>query len=491
MKHKRLKTYLLNGILLFGIILFTHSCQKDENVASETLGGIKIERISLYDFNNSVSHSDIYNRIDSFFDINSNSSSDKFSKIDENSEFTILTDEIIAIYDNDYTSYTFTVDMETENETFYNLVLKVDNQSEIISSKFFEYQPSSDWLLDTNQHFTGILDIVNNDFFDTSGLVYSKNSSPCVGSVVSRWVCNKGNNHSPIDALDNPDLTCTSWTTQTTIEYVPCSGGSGTPPNGNGDGVPVDGGTYTGGGGTSNNDNTNNDNEPNLNEDTVINPPRDTKDKDEVDCTYANLLLSFDSVKNLIQNLNTDDNLSLNYEKGHQINTADNGDLSAPNINGNPNSTSIQVSVNEQGTVTGFIHTHYDGLVPNFSIEDIRTLDAIFHQRVANNKPITDVIMILVSRGGVYATVISDPNKLLANGGALHTNAFKRIKERYDRLFKKDQTAEKVERLMIDRRKTLSKYGLSLLKAKSDLSGWQVVKPNPNNSNKTKYEDCN
>jgi hypothetical protein len=218
------------------------------------------------------------------------------------------------------------------------------------------------------------------------------------------------------------------------------------------------------------------------------------QDDSDLDCSYINSLLLNDDFKLLIQNLNTNANLSLNYEKGFQLNFDTNDNLTASPIDGNPNSTSIQVNINQSGNTIGFIHTHYNGLVPNFSIEDIRTFDAIFAERVENNKTLNELTMILISSSGVYAVLIDDYNKLLTEGGNLHTNEFNKIggiKYKYDNVFRKPMSAEKVERLMVDNANTLNKFGLSLMKAKSDLSGWRKVIPDPNNSNKTKYEDCN
>ena len=45
MKHKRLKTYLKLGILLFGIFTIVIACQKDDNISTEQNSEYQIPKI--------------------------------------------------------------------------------------------------------------------------------------------------------------------------------------------------------------------------------------------------------------------------------------------------------------------------------------------------------------------------------------------------------------------------------------------------------------
>jgi hypothetical protein len=329
--------------------------------------------------------------------------------------------------------------------------------------------------------------------------ISARAASSCVVGLDYEWECNLGNNHAP----NTPNTSCTSWEIIITPVYGPCPETIDAGDSSSGGGFPVDTGNPSGGGGTTDNDTDNNNNDDGnppddgencivdangncLTDDTTPLPPRSINP-----CSYIDTLLANDDIKNLIEELNTDAKLSLNYEKGYQFTTADDGSISSTQIDGNPNENSIQVLLNDQGTVTGFVHVHYDGLVPNFSIDDIKTFNGMYQWRKFKGKPLKDLTIMVISRSGVYALVIDDESKFATEGFKLHEAGFGTIKEEYEDIFDKETNPEKVERFMIDDNLTLSNYGLTLMKAKDDLSGWQKVEPHPTNSNKTTYEDCN
>lgn len=412
-------------------------------------------------------------------------------------DFNIIEDkEIYSFTDSLYTTYTIAIQKENQpDSTFSNLVVKYHHET-LLETIILNYKPTqnylNNYLIDRQTPFQGTIQY---ESINLSNINLSLNKG-C--TRVSHTYCNWSEGNVPGE-VHTAGPNCTEsfmWTEVTVIcnpEPTPIA--------------TIDAGNSSGGGGTGIGD-------PNdINTSPVHIEPCDTsggftdnsgcgglndddqnqQDDSDLDCSYLNSLLN-DDFKLLIQNLNTNANLSLNYEKGFQLNFDTNDNLTALPIDGNPNSTSIQVNIDQSGNTIGFIHTHYNGLVPNFSIEDIRTFDAIFAERVENNKTLNELTMILISSSGVYAVLIDDYNKLLTEGGNLHTNEFNKkggIKENYDAVFEYETNSEKIERLMIDNANTLNKFGLSLMKAKSDLSEWQKVTPDPNNSNKTKYEDCN
>ena len=213
--------------------------------------------------------------------------------------------------------------------------------------------------------------------------------------------------------------------------------------------------------------------------------------ENEEPCNKITSLLALTEIKNRIQNLKTQATLNLSYEKGYDINL-DGTSLSITENNGEPNDTFIKVSVNEQGTTICFIHSHFNGnrMQPQFSIEDIRTLNAIYQYRKYNNKPLDDLTVIVVSQAGVYALVIKDYNVFSSKGNKLHTSKFNNLKYKYEKKFPKVQNlmseAEDMENIIL---KNVNSYGLSLFKANDDLSGWKELKINAQNETTTR--PCN
>lgn len=508
MKQKRLKDYLKIGSLLFGIFLVILACQEESfDKHQETIQKKKLKRITLNELNYRIGNSNDYSKLSAMFDVNKPKTTNYQNRLETSDNAYLLTDEIAVVEKENATFYTFKIESDATGNEFYNLVVAMDESNAIRSTRILEYIPSEYWLQDTSQHFNGEVKIHENDIFsvsDINNMFSARSSNQCVTGVTGEWECGAGNNHPPGHPSCTPENNAVTEFI-ITVHWGPCpetidAGDSG----GGGGGFPVDGGnTGGGGGGTSdgssgnNNDDNGNpsDNRENcildsngncLTDDTTPLPPRTINP-----CAYIDGFLTNDNIKDLIEDLNTDANLSLNYEKGYQFTKTNDGSLIPTAIDGDANDHSIQVLLNDQGTVTGFVHTHYDGLVPNFSIEDIRTFNAMYQWRKFNQKSLGDLTIMVISRGGVYALVIDDEDKFAAEGYKLHESEFKKIKKQYEKVFKKQTNPEKVERLMIDKDITLSNYGLSLMKAKDDLSGWQKVEPHPTNSNKTSYEDCN
>jgi len=227
--------------LLLLLVLFL-GCDKDEVINTEIPQSQKVYEITLNDFNSRVNYDSTYQSISSYFDVN-RTSTKTASELSANSNVVILTDEITVVELEHNLSYTFKVLTETEGNIFYNLVVETDFENNILSSVFYEYTPSDEWLLDSEQPFTGYVDIVNNDIFNVDDLFASKRFGRCVDNAELQQICTGGWE----DVPNPPGIECQGWSTVLVISYVPCTGGGigNTPPD---SGVPVTGGNIGPGG---------------------------------------------------------------------------------------------------------------------------------------------------------------------------------------------------------------------------------------------------
>ena len=484
-------------VLLLLLLMAIVSCEKEDlsmdhpNVNSEhelpfTFKSVTLNGQSLKQFSPTIGR-----RVDQL-------NAGTFQKSSNQNTTIIDTSYVKVLQSEEFDSYIFRVTDSTLSNNHYKNYVIVEIRDSIVNQYMVNYYLDESNAIDTS------LSTVEPIFGDD---LINQVQYKCGGSNISvTWVdgyytenrCSAGGEHTVGDgaySASNPggcqawgttqmatrSYTAGSWQTQT-IAAEPCSGGGG------GGGSSSGGGGSSGGG--SNNNPPDDDDPETIGIGIVPNLPPLTKNP----CQHLDKLLANSVLKQNIQSLKTPTTLSLNYEKGFQISSTSTGGFNTNPIHGNTNSNSITVTIDQQnGTTTGFIHTHYNGLVPNFSIEDIKTFSAIYQWRKYRQKPLDQLTIMVVSNGGVYALVIDDESKFSVEGRKLHEPQFAApngIKDNYDKIFSKPASASKVERLMIDNNNTLSKYGLSLMKAKNDLSGWDKVKINQNNSNTTSYEDC-
>jgi hypothetical protein len=260
MKNKLLKSFKI-GILTFGLLLLFCNCEKNDDIVSKELQQERtVTEISFEEFKSKTNLSNQTENLGPFFDINKPSS--KSSINDKNtsnfSNATILKDNIIKIRKDNFTTYTFTILAQTENDEFYNLVLYVNNNQEIYKSYILKYIPSKKWLTDTSQHFSGNVKIVNNDIFNTGNLLQSKSSISskssqldyCIDDVIITYECSHGREGHREGNPGRPSCTADEFYVYLDIISSPCSGSSG------GDGGNFDpnisSGTSTSGGGNDN-----------------------------------------------------------------------------------------------------------------------------------------------------------------------------------------------------------------------------------------------
>ncbi|PJJ64235.1 hypothetical protein [Chryseobacterium geocarposphaerae] len=178
-------------------------------------------------------------------------------------------------------------------------------------------------------------------------------------------------------------------------------------------------------------------------------------------------------LKDKIDNLNTDENLALNYEKGALIEDNGQGQSQLIPKDGSPGNTYINVPVSETGETTGFLHTHFEGsdMLPVFSFDDLKTFAAIYQWRSYNGKSLDKLTMMVISKAGVFAMVVEDPNLFL-------TQTYKIWGEEEEELYNKfyGDLKKKGNIVYDDVIKQVSKalptHGIGLYKANKDLGSW-------------------
>ncbi|SDL73042.1 hypothetical protein [Chryseobacterium taihuense] len=185
-------------------------------------------------------------------------------------------------------------------------------------------------------------------------------------------------------------------------------------------------------------------------------------------------------LKDKINNLNTPQNLALNYEKGANIEDDAQGQSQLITNDGSPGNSYITVLVSETGETTGFVHTHFVGstMLPVFSFEDLKTLASIYQWRAYNNKPLDKVTLMVISTAGVFAMVVEDPNLFLSQTYKIWGAEEKDLYDEYnkDLLDKGNITYDDVIKQVS---KVLPTHGVGLYKANPDLSSWSRLTYHP------------
>jgi hypothetical protein len=412
MKKHRLKNYLKLGILLFGISIFFISCEKDNShIEAETQNADFIHKLSLNDFSSRIVHNNNYDKLQSYFNTNKQSI-DILSqnRIEQGDDITVLTDEILLIQKNGIDHYTFKILTNTTGNEFYNLIVYVNNNQEIIASKIFEYLPDDSWLEDTSQPYKGYVSVTNNDIISLDDLFSSRIGNDCIVGVTTEWNCNANNNH--------PPDSCTAGGSDLiiNIEYGPCSDD---PNDGNtyiaGD-EEVSGGSI-GGGGSNGGNNTNNDDTNNEEE--------EEEEEEEDNSTPVIPLVPKDTQKecNKITNFFTN-----NSTMQGALNTLANATLTEPNeialtmqtdgtptlLNESPEGeTSVAIPDNPPSNYNMVSHIHIENdstkTMSVFSFEDI-----INYGKICNNNKLDDDVVFFLStgKGTHFALTLTDSSKL-------------------------------------------------------------------------------
>ncbi|PIV93796.1 MAG: hypothetical protein COW44_07615 [Flavobacteriaceae bacterium CG17_big_fil_post_rev_8_21_14_2_50_33_15] len=255
MKKQKLKNLLKLGILTFGISLVLTNCNKNEDIAPQEIQQERtITEISFEDFKSNSNLNNQFQSLDKTFNEFKLSSKNNLSQKSSSGfeDATIITDKIIKIKKDSFTTYTFTILTQTENDEFYNLVLYVNNNQEIYKSHILQYTPSQKWLADTSKYFSGKVKIIGNDVFNVDGLLQSKSSvsakssqlDDCIDVRVTYECSNGREGHQ--ESPRSSGCVADDFYVYYDIYSYPCPGGSGddggqidpydNPGNGNGGG---------------------------------------------------------------------------------------------------------------------------------------------------------------------------------------------------------------------------------------------------------------
>lgn len=220
MKKRKNNSFVKYSKLLFlGMtLLLLTSCEKEQVLLehhSKQEG--KVERVSLSSFKSKVLKNDQYENLVKYFF--KNTSHDRmYSDLNSDSNITILTNDIIHIQKDGVSYYTFKVITDTSGNEFYNLIVHVNSQGEIIKSEFLKYTPSYSWLTDTSQPFTGYVKLIENDFLSVENLFNRDDIEACIIDYSGYWTCSEGFvGHAP---SDNCGAESFNWVI--TIEWGPC-----------------------------------------------------------------------------------------------------------------------------------------------------------------------------------------------------------------------------------------------------------------------------
>jgi hypothetical protein len=101
---------------------------KDSEVKQDKI----IHRINFTEFTSKVNHGEQFKILEQHFDV-----VQKENKTLNSNDFTIITDDIVIIEKNDISYYTFKIAAPSENNEFYNLVVHVNNEQEILKTELY------------------------------------------------------------------------------------------------------------------------------------------------------------------------------------------------------------------------------------------------------------------------------------------------------------------------------------------------------------------
>jgi hypothetical protein len=199
--------------------------------------------------------------------------------------------------------------------------------------------------------------------------------------------------------------------------------------------------------------------------------------KPHPDCTKLNQILAHQPTKSKIENLQND--LNSPIEKGFNLYMNSNGDvLSTPIAPGQIDSFNLSTS----SAVFGGVHLHHNGIYPMFSLGDPLALYNLWTNFDNGTNDSYLITNIMVSQYGVYAIKIKNVGQLtnfynLATGNqGIKEFLNDKLRDNYESL--SDPITGQLTGNSIAFEKAFLEFmgdydsGVSLYKAKNDLSGW-------------------
>ncbi|WP_407268041.1 hypothetical protein [Tenacibaculum maritimum] len=222
-RKKKLSKFLKVGVCLLGISLLLWSCEKEEEkvLFNEIQQEKTITHISLDEFTLNVTKNSKFKKLATFFDVKKNQSKIR-TKVNNDLSVRILTNDIIKIKREAFTSYTFRMLLQNDDNFMYNLVLYVNNRNEIYKSFILKYIPSEQRILDTpSSYFKGKVSLLKKDILLTNNLILLRENADCLTGGTTYWECSYGYEHAP------GTCNASSFEYIMELEYGECNNGGG------------------------------------------------------------------------------------------------------------------------------------------------------------------------------------------------------------------------------------------------------------------------
>ncbi len=486
--------------LLAGFLLF-HSCTEDDyEIETQESGTYSSQTINLNQLKRELGNHEIVNKLHPFTD-----ETVFLQKGMINGYY--VDDEIIHRLENEeMTTYTFKVYSE-EEDVMKNLVLISKNGK--IYSTTIDYYPTEEYksnkLLGLEPEFTGDIKVKSGE----NELRFTKNNE-----ILNGWYdygesgCWTMRVHYTDGKLDGLEF-INNCEDEEQDNFISTDSGLGSDNGGGGyytsgnDSDPPGGGNGGIGDSSSSSSNNNSDNDcdevdNSLDQDESITDGINELITDPIlefsppdACTVLQNLLSNEEIKSKIESLKTQEVFNLNYEKGYDLCMHDES-LSVVSNDGNENNTSVNVIVPEDGSLWGFMHSHYYGLSHIFTIDDLYVFNGMYQWAKYNGAPVNKLTATVVSYSGVYTLFIEDEEKFIEHGNAMHNGDFYTpdtgIKDLFNDKLEGNLSVEKVERIVMDE---FLKYGIAIYKADNNLTNWNKMEPDPNDEVGIVLTECN
>ncbi|MHC9089039.1 hypothetical protein ACXIHB_10030 [Tenacibaculum sp. IMCC1] len=241
-RKKQIANLLKISVFLFGVSLLLWNCEQEEDkvLLKEIQQEQTVTHIPLDEFKKKIIQNSSFKKFSLFFDVNQSHSTISQKNTSNSSDTIVLTNNITRIKKDGFSTYTFRVLTNNNDDSIYNLVVYVNGNNEIYKSHILKYIPSNEWRVNPSSYFIGKVFLVNNNLFNTSNLVFAKDAD-CLTGGTTYWECSFGFNHAP------GTCNATSYEYVIDLEYGECDNG------GNDDGViinptdPSEGGSSGGG----------------------------------------------------------------------------------------------------------------------------------------------------------------------------------------------------------------------------------------------------
>lgn len=465
MKQKR--KHILKKILIFGIAVMLASCSEelfDEAIESSNKRTIKEVR-----FNELFQDSKFKNLIEKV----SHTSNAARTSFENQNGFTISDGFVKVIESDSVISYTMLIerDIVTDTISFENLVIYENKFNADNKAYRIKYTPTYiESTVDESFYYEGSEELISLAFTGFNRAVSNPNATEST-CYVDQLMCNYGGK----EHVAGPKCTISYLFVKQVI--VPCEddGGGGNNSSGSsssGSSIPPQGPTGPGNNGGST---------------SPVKPNQGFGGSASSSTPCGGLKGVADRTPNLkskIADFKSPQVLDLEFEKGMVYN--DNNINNPLQVDGNPNSTSINFAISQDGSMIIVLHSHFDEphMLPTFTFEDLMVFNQLYQYRKYNQKPLDKLTLMVVTRAGVFAMRIEDERAFAANGYGLWTNQNAQLRDDfYKEMNEKENLTD--EDVIIEVTKNLASYGIGMYQANADLSNWSKLTVDANNNKVT------